>query len=96
MKDLRKAARGRECQVRYPGICNFNAETTVLAHLRHAGITGAGQKAPDLLGAWACSACHQEADRQTMLLDRETAVHGFYEGILRTQYQLIKQGIIKV
>ncbi|MWQ11334.1 nuclease domain-containing protein, partial [Glaesserella parasuis] len=26
--DLRKEAKGRECQVRLPGVCNFNAETT--------------------------------------------------------------------
>ncbi|EFO2125822.1 hypothetical protein DP030_24335 [Escherichia coli O106] len=27
MADLRKAARGRECQVRIPGVCNGNPET---------------------------------------------------------------------
>ncbi|EOO3821306.1 nuclease domain-containing protein, partial [Escherichia coli] len=27
MADLRKAARGRECQVRIPGVCNGNSET---------------------------------------------------------------------
>ncbi|MBH0318224.1 nuclease domain-containing protein, partial [Escherichia coli] len=26
MADLRKAARGRECQVRIPGVCNGNSE----------------------------------------------------------------------
>ncbi|HBA8413694.1 TPA: DUF1364 domain-containing protein, partial [Escherichia coli] len=25
MADLRKAARGRECQVRIPGVCNGNS-----------------------------------------------------------------------
>ncbi len=34
MADLRKAARGRECQVRIPGVCNGNPETSVLAHIR--------------------------------------------------------------
>ncbi len=32
MANLRKEARGRECQVRIYGICNGNPETTVLAH----------------------------------------------------------------
>ena len=32
--DYRKEAKGRECMVRLPGICNFNPETTVLAHYR--------------------------------------------------------------
>ncbi|EER1376654.1 DUF1364 domain-containing protein, partial [Escherichia coli] len=29
MADLRKAARSRECQVRIPGVCNGNPETSV-------------------------------------------------------------------
>jgi hypothetical protein len=62
MTDLRKEAQGRECQVRLDTVCNFNSETTVLAHLRQAGITGGAQKAPDFLGAWACSECHAEVD----------------------------------
>ena len=44
MSALTKLARGRACQVRLPGICNFNAETTVLAHYRLAGICGVGFK----------------------------------------------------
>ena len=29
MANLRKLARGRDCQIRIAGICNFNPETTV-------------------------------------------------------------------
>jgi hypothetical protein len=93
--DLRKEARGRECQVRLPGVCNFNPETTVLAHLRLAGITGGAQKAPDFLGAWACSACHAEADRKTRKLERDVVRLAFLEGIERTQYALIQEGKVK-
>ena len=60
--NLRKLARGRECQVRLPGVCNGNPETTVLAHYRLAGISGIGMKSPDLIGAWACSDCHYTVD----------------------------------
>lgn len=42
MTDLCKAARGRECQVRIPGVCNGNDETSVLAHIRLAGLCGTG------------------------------------------------------
>ncbi len=56
MANLRKEARGRECQVRIYGVCNGNPETTVLAHYRMAGICGTGMKPDDLIGAWACSA----------------------------------------
>lgn len=95
MTDLRKEAQGRECQVRLPTVCNFNPETTVLAHLRLAGITGGAQKAPDLLGAYACSACHAEVDRQTRTLERDFVRSAFLEGILRTQYVLICEGKLK-
>ncbi len=42
MADLRKAARGRECQVRIPGVCNGNPETTVLAHIPLLDCAGPG------------------------------------------------------
>ncbi|HBA8604909.1 nuclease domain-containing protein, partial [Escherichia coli] len=42
MADLRKAARSRECQVRIPGVCNGNPETSVLAHIRLTGLCGTG------------------------------------------------------
>lgn len=50
MANLRKEAKGRECQVRLPGVCNFNSETTVLAHYRMAGLNGVGMKPDDIFG----------------------------------------------
>lgn len=91
MTKLRKAARDRYCQVRIPGVCNHNPETTVLAHVRLAGVTGGGQKAPDILGAWACSACHQVTEQEK---DDDWIQRLFYEGVIRTQYQLIIEGAI--
>lgn len=69
MADLRKAARGRECQVRIPGVCNGNPETSVLAHIRLTGLCGTGTKPPDLIATIACSACHDEIDRRTHFVD---------------------------
>lgn len=88
MANLRKLARGQECQVRIEGVCNFNPETTVLAHLRMAGITGTGMKANDLLGAWCCSACHTATESNPELRKE------FLEGMARTQNELVKMGII--
>ena len=68
MANLRKEARGRECQVRIYGVCNGNPETTVLAHYRMAGICGTGMKPDDLIGAWACSACHDEIEQRRQTL----------------------------
>lgn len=95
MANLRKEARGRECQVRIYGICNGNPETTVLAHYRMAGICGTGMKPDDLIGAWACSACHDEIDRRTMILDNKDARLYHLEGVIRTQAVLLKEGKIK-
>lgn len=90
MTDLRKIARDKPCMVRIPGVCNGDSATTVLAHLRMAGITGTGLKAPDLLGAWACSDCHSYVDS-----NKEEAHMHFFEGMARTQYQLTKLGVVK-
>ncbi|EON5870362.1 DUF1364 domain-containing protein [Escherichia coli] len=94
MANLRKEARGRECQVRIYGVCNGNPETTVLAHYRMAGICGTGMKPDDLIGAWACSDCHAEIDRRTMILDNKDARLYHLEGVIRTQAILLKEGKI--
>ena len=92
---LRKAAQGRECMVRLPGICNHNPETTVLAHVRLAGVSGMGIKADDLLGAWACSACHDAIDRRSnMDLDRDYVRLAHLEGVVRTIAKLRQEDLI--
>ena len=91
--DLRKLAKGKPCQVRLISVCNSDPETTVLAHVRLAGVTGMGQKAPDILGAWACSECHRITET---LKDDDQIQRAFLEGVVRTQYQLLKQGILNV
>ena len=93
MTDLRKLAKGRECQVRTPA-CNADRETVVLAHIRQAGISGMGLKAPDLLGAYCCSSCHSYVDQQTSA-NREARELLLLKGVMRTQAILIKEGIIQ-
>ena len=93
--NLRKAAKGRGCTVRLPGICDHNPETTVLAHIRMPGISGMGIKADDLLGAWACSACHDAIDRRSHTdLERDYVRLAHLEGMVRTIAQLRKEDII--
>jgi hypothetical protein len=88
---LRDAARDRECTVRIPDCCNFNPQTTVGAHFRLAGISGMGIKPPDILIAWACSACHERVDRDK---SPETQL-AFAHGVMRTQVILHREGILK-
>ncbi|MFK0090664.1 DUF1364 domain-containing protein [Pseudomonas sp. NPDC090755] len=91
---LTKAARGRECQVRIPDVCNGNPETTVLAHYRMAGTCGVGIKPNDLPGAWACSACHDACDGSSQVVGREEVRKLHAEGVMRTQAALIAEGVI--
>lgn len=93
--NLRKEAKGRGCMVRIPGVCNHNSETVVLAHLRLPGVSGMGLKSPDILGAWACSSCHDAVDRRNHLdLERDYVRLMHLEGVARTIAQLCKEGLL--
>lgn len=93
--NLRKEAKGRGCMVRIPGVCTHNSETVVLAHVRLTGVSGMGMKAPDILGAWACSSCHDAVDRRSHTdLERDYVRLMHLEGMARTIAQLEKEGLI--
>jgi len=93
---LTKAAQGRECQVRIPTVCNHNPETVVLAHYRMAGVCGTSMKPADLIGAWACSACHDVLDgRKRIAADRDILRLWHLEGMVRTLDILMREGVIK-
>lgn len=95
--NLRKLANGKPCMVRLPGICNGDTATTVLAHFRLLGISGMGIKSPDVLGSWACSACHDAIDRRSnMDLERDYVRLAHLEGVMRTQAELLSQGLLTV
>ena len=92
---LRQAARGRQCMVRLPGVCNGDPSTTVLAHIRRGGVGGMGLKPPDLVGVWACSDCHSEIDRRTRHIHDDAELDGhILEALCRTLAQLHKEGLV--
>ena len=99
MSKLRKSARGRECQIRIPGVCNGNPETVVLCHLPGGGM---GRKHADFLAAFGCSACHDAVDgrRKVVLGLRpwtpEERMVCFYEGVIRTQQIWLDEGLIEI
>ena len=95
MTFLRKAAKEKPCMVRLPNICNHNPATTVLAHVRMPGISGMGFKSPDLIAAWACSACHDAIDRRSHTdLERDYVRLAHLEGMARTINELAKEGLL--
>ena len=94
MSKIRKSAQGQPCEVRLPGICQFNNETTVLAHHNGAGV---GKKDYDFIGAYCCYDCHSVIDNPpaSCHLTRAELDLYFYEGIFRTQRLLFNAGLIQ-
>ena len=92
MTDLRQLARGRECQVRLPGICNHDPATTILAHYRLSGLNGMGMKPPDVIAAYSCSSCNDVCDRRTYTnLSRDYVRLALAEGVMRTLVILVRE-----
>jgi len=98
MSAITQSARGEQCQIRIPGVCNHNPETVVFCHANgSAAGKGIGMKSPDILGAYGCSACHAVVDRLVPLpkhLTRDDVKLMFYEGHARTVLRLIEKGLI--
>ena len=99
--NLRNEAKGRECQIRIPGVCNKDRDTVVLCHLHKPSVSGGiGLKANDILGAHGCSACHDVVDGRNLSNDkhgftRDEIETGFCYSIFKTQVILLKEGKIK-
>ncbi len=92
--NLRKYAKGKPCMMRLSGICNYDSDTVVLAHVSRAGNSGMGMKPPDTCAVWACSACHDVIDKRNFMGAYTTAELDGYilDGLIRTLDQLDKDG----
>ncbi len=93
----RRAARGRDCTLMIPGVCNRDPATTVLCHsnrLEHG--KGMGLKAPDSAACFGCSDCHDVLDGRRPLpgwMTREQLEDTFDRATAITQEQLKQEGI---
>lgn len=90
-KKITDSARGEDCTLRISGVCNFNPETTVFAHMNGGGM---GYKHHDIHGCYACSKCHS-------LLDSAwgygmTGQNALFKSMIETQNKLIEKGLIKI
>jgi hypothetical protein len=97
---IRESANGMPCQIRLVGICNHNPATVCWAHANgSAAGKGIGMKSNDLLGAYACSSCHDIYDRRQpapSVMARESIELAFWEGHARSLVLLIERGIIVI
>jgi len=91
---IRQSAKFQDCQIRIPGVCNFNNETTVLAHINGAGM---GIKSNDIHASFSCSCCHDAIDgRIKTQYSKDDLKLMFYDGMVRTQLILINKGLIVI
>jgi hypothetical protein len=60
-QQLRDSARGQQCTLRFPGYCDCQPETTVLAHLPLGG-SGMRLKGSDDHAVFAGETCHSILD----------------------------------
>lgn len=94
----RRAARGRDCTLKIPGICNRDPATTVLCHSnRLADGKGMGLKAPDTEACFGCSDCHDVLDGRRPLpgwMTRRQLEDTFDRARAITQEQLKQEGIV--
>jgi hypothetical protein len=90
---IRKAAIGQCCEVRIPGVCKGNPQTTILAHLNGAGM---GMKCHDFQGAFCCDHCHNVLDGRVQSDYTPVMIKLFHlEAVIRTQQILFNEGLIK-
>jgi len=64
-KILKDSARLMDCTLNIAGVCNYNPETVVLAHLNFDG-GKMGGKSPEHSACFACSACHSYLDQNKL------------------------------
>ena len=90
MSKIRQSAKGESCSLRIPTVCNFNPETTVLAHL-NTKFKGIGLKSPDLFAVYACSNCHDAIDGRA---NHDIDTQWILDALFETQMKLIEKGLI--
>jgi len=99
---ITQSAKGQECSLRIPGVCDFDNRTTVCAHINGAGT---GYKEDDALTAYTCFSCHQWLDGGYVNIDlsdyterdikRAIRDSEQLRGIRETFPKLRQQGLIK-
>jgi hypothetical protein len=98
---VRESARNETCRVRLPGICNFDKETTIYAHLNGVRFgKGIGNKSN--LGAYCCSSCHAVVDslsssrgvKGSKGMSADYVLASFHEAVLETIQVMLEKGIL--
>ena len=96
MSKIRKSAKGEDCTLRIPGVCNGNNETVVLCHCYPSGGQGKDKSfdgiADDLNAAYGCHECHAYID--SMSKDDPWRWRWWLAGVIRTHRRLKEKGLL--
>lgn len=94
---IRDSANGEECTVRLPG-CPCRPDMTIWSHYRgSAGGKGAGLKASDRAGAYACTYCDAVYDGQRQRpsgMTKDEVDLAWHEGHIRSLLKLEQKGLL--
>jgi hypothetical protein len=93
-KAYRDSARGEQCTAN-THVCNYNRETTVLAHFNTGG-KGMGLKDSDLSAGYCCSSCHDLLDGRTGSISQEDKWFYMFRSNVRTIHRAKEKGLITV
>lgn len=96
---IRAAARGQECTLLFPRVCNGRTDTTVLCHSNQLQ-DGKGMrlKAPDTRAAFGCCACHDVLDGRAPRpygFTYEQMISQFDQAVAATHAVLRRMGLLK-
>jgi hypothetical protein len=90
---LQRSARGQDCTLEVAGVCNYNPDTVVLAHIQVDG-GKMGGKTDDISACFGCSDCHAWVDQY--LGTEEDRLFYTRRAMVRTWIKWIEQGLIKL
>lgn len=83
---FRESAKGQDCRIRVPFVCNGDPATVVLCHKSGGGMA---LKENDIFGAFGCAACHAWIDggwaNDPNCESRFEMKAYFYDGMVETQ-----------
>lgn len=94
--EIRNSANGEMCTMQIPGVCNYNPDTVVLAHLPDES-NGMGTKSDDISACYACSGCHDAMDGRVISeLYNEDKEFFMRRAQTRTLRRLLEKGIVSI
>jgi len=93
---ITRSAEGEKCTMNIVSWCNYNPETTVLAHFPN-GSGGSNKLNGDLCAGYCCSDCHSILDgRVKHKVSKEDLEFYMRRSQCRTLVRLIDKGLVKV